>query len=122
MKKRKRSKKERKNRDDTVFTAVLSFFIAVIPLLAALIYGFGVPIPKKAFGIYGSVVFITAGILFIIFAVFEKFGFGKEGAFLNKTREWNWLNKKQSKENTIVYGSLMIAAGIFFAVLTFIYL
>lgn len=120
MKKKAVRKKKRKNRADTVFTAVFCFFIAVIPLLAALLYGFGVPIPKIAFGIYGSVVFITAGILFIIFAVFEKFGFGKEGAFLNKTREWKWLSKKQSKENTVVYGSLMIAAGIFFAVLTFI--
>ena len=100
---------------------LLSFFIIIVPIIAIILYAFGVDIPKMAFGIYVSVVFIIAGILFIIFTVLEKFGFGKAGEYFNKLIGWKQLSKKEAKANTGVFGGVMIAIGIFFAILTIIY-
>ena len=63
---------------------LLSFFVIILPLIAIVLYAFGVDIPKIVFGIYASVVFIIAGILFITFTALEKFGFGKAGEYFNK--------------------------------------
>ena len=99
----------------------ISFFVIILPLIAIILYAFGVNIPKIVFGIYASVAFIAAGILFIIFATLEKFGFGKAGEYFNKLTGWKKLSKKEAKANTGVFGGVMIAIGIFFAVLTVIY-
>ena len=78
-------------------------------------------IPKIVLGIYISVAFIAAGVLFITFTALEKFGFGKAGVYFNKLTGWKPLSKKEAKSNTGVFGGVMIAIGIFFAVLTAIY-
>ena len=100
---------------------LLSFFVIFLPLIAIILYAFGVDIPKIALGIYGSVVFIAAGVLFITFTALEKFGFGKAGEYFNKLTGWKQLSKKEAKANTIVFGGVMIAIGLFFAILTYIY-
>ena len=100
---------------------LLSFFIIIVPIIAIILYAFGVDIPKMVFGIYISAVFIIAGILFIIFTVLEKFGFGKAGEYFSKLTGWKQLSKKEAKANTGVFGGVMIALGVFFAILTIIY-
>ncbi|MBQ0083489.1 MAG: hypothetical protein KBS52_01825 [Clostridiales bacterium] len=99
----------------------LSFFVIILPLIAIMLYAFGIDIPKIVFGIYLSAVFIIAGILFITFTVLEKFGFGKAGTYLNRFTGLKELTKEEAKSNTCVFGGAMIAAGILFAVLTIIY-
>ena len=92
-----------------------------MPLIAIILYALGIDIPKIALGIYASAVFIIAGIVFITFTVLEKFGFGKAGTYFNKLTGWKELTKKEAKANTGVFGGVMVAIGIFFAVLTAIY-
>lgn len=99
----------------------LSLFVIIVPLIAIILYAFGVNIPKIVLGIYISVAFIAAGVLFITFTALEKFGFGKAGVYFNKLTGWKPLSKKEAKSNTGVFGGVMIAIGIFFAVLTAIY-
>ena len=99
----------------------MSFFVIILPLIAIILYSFGVDIPKIVLGIYVSVVFIAAGVLFITFTTLEKFGFGKAGEYFNKLTGWKQLSKKEAKANTGVFGGVMIAIGLFFAILTIIY-
>ena len=99
----------------------LSFFVIIVPLIAIILYAFGIYIPKIVLGIYVSVVFIIAGIAFITFTVLEKFGFGKAGTYFNKLTGWKELTKKEAKANTSTFGGVMFAIGVFFAVLTAIY-
>ena len=100
---------------------LLSFFVIILPLIAIILYAFGVDIPKTVIGIYSSVVFIVAGVLFITFTALEKFGFGKAGEYFNKLTGWKQLSKKEAKANTGVFGGVMIIIGLFFAILTYLY-
>lgn len=104
-----------------VVDLILSFFVIMLPLLAIILYAFGVSIPKAIIGIYSSTVFIVAGILFIVFTVLEKFGFGKEGAYFSRLFGWERSGKKKAKANTVIFGSVMIAIGVLFAILTYMY-
>ena len=99
----------------------LSLFVIIVPLIAIILYAFGVNIPKIVLGIYISVAFIAAGFLFIAFTVLEKLGFEKAGEYFNKLTGWKQLSKKEAKSNTGVFGGVMIAIGIIFAVLTAVY-
>ena len=116
-------KRERQKRARIKFyiDALLSFFVIILPLIAIILYAFGVDVPKIVLGIYVSVVFIAAGVLFITFTALEKFGFGKAGVGFNKLTGWKQLSKKEAKANTGVFGGVMIAIGLFFAILTIIY-
>jgi len=116
--KRERQKQARKN---YWIVLSLSFFVIIVPLIDIILYAFGIYIPKIVLGIYVSVVFITAGVLFITFTALEKFGFGKAGEYFNKLTGWKPLSKKEAKSNTGVFGGVMIAIGIIFAVLTAVY-
>ena len=116
--KRERQKQARKN---YWIVLSLSFFVIIVPLIDIILYAFGIYIPKIVLGIYVSVVFITAGVLFITFTALEKFGFGKAGVYFNKLTGWKQLSKKEAKATTGVFGGIMVAIGIFFAVLTAIY-
>ncbi len=116
-------KRERQKRARIKFyiDALLSFFVIILPLIAIILYAFGVDVPKIVLGIYVSVVFIAAGVLFITFTALEKFGFEKAGVGFNKLTGWKQLSKKEAKANTGVFGGVMIAIGLFFAILTIIY-
>lgn len=118
--KRKRER-QKQARINFYIDTLLSFFVIILPLIAIILYVFGVDIPKIVLGIYVSVVFIAAGVLFISFTTLEKFGFGKAGEYFNKLTGWKQLSKKEAKANTGVFGSVMIAIGLFFAILTIIY-
>lgn len=118
--KRKRER-QKQARINFYIDALLSFFVIILPLIAIILYAFGVNIPKIVLGIYVSVVFIAAGVLFITFTTLEKFGFGKAGEYFNKLTGWKQLSKKEAKANTGVFGGVMIAIGLFFAILTIIY-
>ena len=118
--KRKRER-QKQARINFYIDALLSFFVIILPLIAIILYAFGVDIPKIVLGIYASVVFMAAGVLFIIFTALEKFGFGKAGEYFNKLTGWKQLSKKEAKSNTGVFGGVMIAIGLFFAILTIIY-
>ena len=119
----KTTKRERQKQSRINFCIdlLLSSVVIILPLIAIILYAVGVNIPKIVLGIYVSVVFITAGVLFITFTALEKFGFGKAGEYFNKLTGWKQLSKKEAKSNTGVFGGVMIAIGIFFAVLTAIY-
>ena len=93
----------------------------IVPIIALILYGFGVEIPKIVLGIYTSVAFLVAGILFITFTALEKFGFGKAGVGFNRFTGLKQMTKEEVKANTGVLGGVMIAIGILFAVLTIIY-
>ena len=118
--KRKRER-QKLSRINLCIDILLSFCVIFLPLTAIILYAFGVDIPKIVLGIYGSVVFIAAGVLFVTFTALEKFGFGKSGEYFNKLTGWKQLSKKEAKANTIVFGGVMIAIGLFLAILTFIY-
>ena len=118
--KRKRER-QKQSRINFYIDAFLSFFVIILPLIAIILYAFGVDIPKIVLGIYVSVIFIAAGVLFITFTTLEKFGFGKAGEYFNKLTGWKQLSKKEAKANTGVFGGVMIAIGLFFAILTIIY-
>ena len=118
--KRKRER-QKQARIKFYIDALLSFFVIILPLIATILYAFGVEIPKIVLGIYVSVVFIAAGVLFITFTTLEKFGFGKAGEYFNTLTGWKQLSKKEAKANTGVLGGVMITIGLFFAILTIIY-
>ena len=118
---KRKSARQAQGRINFCIDLLLSFFIIIVPIIAIILYAFGMDIPKIAFGIYASVVFIVAGILFIIFTVLKKFGFGKAGEYFNKLSGWKQLSEKEAKANTGVFGGVMIAIGVFFAILTSIY-
>ncbi len=99
----------------------LSFFVIIAPVIALILYAFGVDIPKIAMGIYSSVAFVAAGTLFIVFTALEKLGFGKAGLYFSRFGGFKQLTKEEGKENTYVFGGLLVALGILFAVLTIIY-
>jgi len=121
--KRKRLKEQIKKhlkKKENIVDFCLCFFVIIIPMIGIFLYAFGLPVSKLAFGVYASVMFSTVGILFIIFAVKEKFGYGKEGYYYSRFFGFKWLSKKEGKESTCVFGCIMIALGIFFGVLTVI--
>ncbi len=118
---KRKSERQKRARINLCIDILLSFFVIILPLIAIIFYAFGVNIPKIVFGIYISVVFIAAGVLFIAFTALEKFGFGKAGEYFNKLTGWKQLSKKEAKANTSVFGGVMIAIGLFFAILTYIY-
>ncbi len=122
-KKLTKRKKEilKKNRRLFHIDLLLSTFVIIVPIVALILYAFGVDIPKIVLGIYISVAFIVAGILFITFTVLEKFGFGKAGVGFNRLTGFKQMTKEEVKANTGVFGGVMIVIGIFFAVLTIIY-
>lgn len=118
--KRKRAR-QKQARINFCIDALLSFFVIILPLIAIILYAFGVDIPKIVLGIYTSVVFIAAGVLFITFTALEKFGFGKAGVYFSRFTGWEQLSKKEAKAHTSFFGGVMIAIGLFFAILTYIY-
>lgn len=58
--KRKRER-QKQARINFCIDVLLSFFVIILPLIAIILYAFGVDIPKIVFGIYVSVVFIATG-------------------------------------------------------------
>ena len=118
---KRKTEKQRQAKINLCIEILLSLFVIVLPLIAIILYALGVSIPKIVFGVYASVVFIVAGVLFIVFTALEKFGFGEAGEYFNRLTGWKWLSKKEAKANMGVFGGVMIAIGIFFAVLTVIY-
>ena len=92
MTKRKKDRKKR-TRINVCIDLFLSLFVVIVPLIAITLYALGIDIPKMLFGIYVSVVFIIAGIIFITLAFFEKFDFGKAGTYFNKIIGWKQLTK-----------------------------
>ena len=109
--KRKRERQKRA-RINLCIDILLSFFVIILPLIAIIFYAFGVNIPKIVFGIYISVVFIAAGILFITFTALEKFGFGKAGEYFNKLTGWKQLSKKEAKATTGVSAELWLQSAL----------
>lgn len=122
-KKLTKRKKEiiKKKRRFFLIDLLLSTFVIIVPIIALILYAFGVEIPKIVLGIYTSVAFLVAGILFITFTALEKFGFGKAGVGFNRFTGFKQMTKEEVKANTGVFGGVMIAIGILFAVLTIIY-
>ena len=121
-KKLTKRKKEiiKKKRRFFLIELLLSTFVIIVPIIALILYAFG-EIPKIVLGISTSVAFLVAGILFITFTALEKFGFGKAGVGFNRFTGFKQMTKEEVKANTGVFGGVMIAIGIFFAVLTIIY-
>ena len=121
-KKLTKRKKEiiKKKRRFFLIELLLSTFVTIVPIIALILYAFG-EIPKIVLGICTSVAFLVAGILFITFTALEKFGFGKAGVGFNRFTGFKQMTKEEVKANTGVFGGVMIAIGIFFAVLTIIY-
>ena len=112
MSKNKRSKKQKRINFWVDFSMV--FFALIVPLIALLLYGFGVGIPAIAIGIYGAAAFIVFGVLLIVFSVREKFGHGKAG---RNMRGWPYT-QKEAKEEEITCGIMLIILGIILAILT----
>lgn len=121
-KKLTKRKKEiiKKKRRFFLIELLLSSLVTIVPIIALILYAFG-EIPKIVLGISTSVAFLVAGILFITFTALEKFGFGKAGVGFNRFTGFKQMTKEEVKANTGVFGGVMIAIGIFFAVLTIIY-
>lgn len=117
----KKARKKKEARVNTAVDFVLLFFVGVIPLILLFLYAAGIQIPMFLMGLYMFVVYVVAGVCIIVFAVKDKFGYGKEGYHFGKFSGFNWLNKKESKENMACFGGLLIAIGILFAGLTAYY-
>ena len=115
MSKNKEGKKQKRINSRVDFAMV--FFALIVPLIALLLYGFGVNIPVIAIGIYGAASFIVFGVLLIVFSAREKFGHGKAG----RSMRGRPYTKKEAKEQEITCGIMLIFLGIFLAVLTCIY-
>ena len=123
-KRTKKAAKAAKKKKKTIIAIVdgtLVFLVIILPLLAVILYAFGVPIPRLAMGIYTSVAFLTAGVLFIVFTRKGKFDYGKEGYYINRFSGFKWLHKKEAKEANYVMGGFLVATGVLLAVLTVCY-
>ena len=117
-KEERRRLKIKKKRQERVARWSISIFAIIVPIAMLLLFAFHVPIPVKAFAIYCSVVFLITGPLFIVFALTEKFGFGKAGYGYLKRRGKVWMQKVEKKVEQIFLGIIFIVLGICSVVVT----
>ena len=119
MKKLSQRKQRRKKEKikSVIAQALFIFFVIITPIVGLILYGLGVPIPRLVIGIYSSVAMVIGGIILIVFSVYEKYGFAQEGY----NRMGLWVSKKDAKFFAFLFGSIMIAFGIFISVLMLFY-
>ena len=112
MPKERRRLKIKKKRQERIVGWSISILAIIVPIAVLMLYACNVPIPIVAFGLYCSVVFLITGPLFIVFALSEKFGFGKAGYGYLKRRGTVWMCKAEKKAEQIFLGIIFIVLGI----------
>ncbi len=81
---KKMNKQKRQQRLTSLVHFLLGLFLIIIPVAGIFLYGLGVAFPVPVLGMYAAITYIVCGILFIIFARKELFGFGKAGWSINR--------------------------------------
>ena len=117
-KEERRRLKIKKKRQERIVRWSISIFAIIVPIAVLLLYACHVPVPIIAFGLYCSVVFLITGPLFIVFALSEKFGFGKAGYGYLKRRGKVWMCKEEKKFEQIFLGIVFIVLGIYSVAVT----
>ena len=92
----------------------LLFFLAIpVPLIGLLLYlTNAAAIPALWLVAYTAVVQTLAGLLFLILTACRVGGFGKVGFFFTHTRGKRWMNTKEARQNTYLFGFLMLTLGV----------
>ena len=108
----------KKKRQEKIVSWSISVLAIIVPIAVLLLYACHVPVPIIAFGLYCSVVFLITGPLFIVFALSEKFGFGKAGYGYLKRRGKVWMCKEEKNFEQIFLGISFIVLGIISVVAT----
>ena len=91
---------------------ILFLFVIPLPLAVLGLWLLELPIPLLALGFYVAVTQTAAGLLFIVLTACNVGGFGKVGYFFTHTRGKRWMTTKEAKQNTYLFGFLMLVLGI----------
>lgn len=92
----------------------LLFFLAIpVPLIGLVLYLTDMAaIPALWLTAYTAVTQTLAGLLFLILTACRVGGFGKVGFFFTHTRGKRWMNTKEARQNTYLFGFLMLTLGV----------
>lgn len=107
--------KERIHRNPALVLLDRLLFVLVIPIP---LIGLLLQIAKISFvpvGVlvaYTAVVQTLAGLLFLILTAANVGGFGKVGFFFTHTRGKRWMSTKEAKQNTYLFGFIMLVIGV----------
>lgn len=76
-------------------------------------------VPVVVLTAYTAVVQTVAGLLFLILTAANVGGFGKVGYFFTHTHGKRWMTTKEAKQNTYLFGVIMLVIGVLMILWTF---
>ena len=95
---------------------LLFFAVIPVPLLGLLLQVIDAAfVPVLWLVAYTAVAQTLAGLLFLILTACGVGGFGKVGYFFTHTRGKRWMTTKEAKQNTYLFGFIMLAIGVVMA-------
>ncbi len=96
-----------------ILDGLLLFLVIPLPLMGFLLTLIdAITIPTLWLVAYVAVTQTLAGALFLLLTAFRVGGFGKVGFFFSHTRGRRWMTTKEAKQNTYLFGFLMLVLGI----------
>ena len=92
----------------------LLFFLTIpVPLIGLVLQVAKISfVPVIVLAAYTAVVQTLAGLLFLILTAANVGGFGKVGYFFTHTRGKRWMTTKEAKQNTYLFGFIMLVIGV----------
>ena len=92
---------------------VLFFLVIPVPIIGLILQLANVAlVPPVVLAAYAAVTQTVAGLLFLVLTACGVGGFGKVGYFFTHTRGKRWMTTKEAKQNTYLFGVIMLTIGI----------
>lgn len=91
----------------------LLFLVIPVPVIGFLLKWIdAITLPALWLIGYTAITQSVAGLLFLLFTACRVGGFGKVGFFFSHTRGKRWMNTKEARQNTYLFGFLMLTMGV----------
>ena len=99
---------------------LLFFLVIPVPLFGWMFQLADIPlVPVLWLLAYTAGTQTLAGFLFLLLTSRDVGGFGKVGFFFTHTRGKRWMTTKEAKQNTYLFGFLMLVLGVLLLLWTF---
>lgn len=103
----------RRSLGSVLLDCLLFFLVILVPLIGLLLYLTKVvPIPALWLVAYTAVTQTLAGLLFLILTARQVGSFGKVGFFFSRTHGKRWMTPKEARQNTYLFGFIMLIIGV----------
>ena len=103
----------RRSLGSVLLDGLLFFLVIPVPLIGLILHLTKVaPFPALWLVAYTAVTQTMAGLLFLFLTARRVGGFGKVGFFFSRTHGKRWMTTKEARQNTYLFGFILLVIGV----------